>query len=86
MLSSIVSGRCTNYDCLSSDILDLREGDIYYSLKVEISDHTGTLSNCKLSADAAAKMLQCKVCWSKLLVRLCKSHSEPAFALSSLSF
>ena len=47
---------------MSSDILDLREGDIYYSLKVEISDHTGTLNSCKLSAEEACKMLQCKVC------------------------
>lgn len=68
MLSSLVSGRCTNYDCMSSDILDLRDGDIFFSLKVEISDHTGTLANCKLVAEEAAKMLQCKVKFFTLLL------------------
>ena len=61
MLPSVVSGKCTNYDCLSNDMLDLSDGNIFYNLRVDLSDHTGSLSNCKLSAEVAASMLQCKV-------------------------
>ena len=67
MLPSVVSGKCTNYDCISNDILDLSDGNIFYNLRVDVSDHTGSLSNCKLSAEVAANMLQCKVSVTNML-------------------
>lgn len=61
MLASVTSGRCSNYDCVNSDITDLMDGNIFYRIKVELSDHTGTITNCRLSVDAASHMLQLKV-------------------------
>ena len=61
------SGRCVNSDCPvgSGDAAAMRadpaEQDSSFSLQLALSDHTGTLQNCSIQGEAAAKMLNCSV-------------------------
>lgn len=70
-LSTIVTTRCTLCKCQVSNLLNkcenvncIREDvptEVAFDLKVKLSDHTGSLLNCKITGATAERILKCKV-------------------------
>lgn len=52
---------CGNADCPSTFENVASDNDISFDIKIDLSDHTGTLLNCRLTGAAAEHVLECTV-------------------------
>ena len=63
--------QCCNPDCPAGSGVSMETGtDTQYNIIISVSDHTGTLNNCRLNQDVAEQIVGCKVSkpaikWSK---------------------
>ncbi|CAH1369705.1 unnamed protein product [Tenebrio molitor] len=55
------SSTCQNSDCPASFGIGSPDLDISFDIRVNLSDHTGTLVNCRLSGASAEQVLNCTV-------------------------
>lgn len=52
---------CNNIYCLTALDNEINEPDISFNIFVTLTDHTGSLPNCKLTGKIAEKVLGCEV-------------------------
>ncbi|KAL3279948.1 hypothetical protein HHI36_017454 [Cryptolaemus montrouzieri] len=55
------SDKCENTMCPVGQNTEFVEPDVSFDIRMSISDHTGSLSDCRLSGKAAEKILGCSV-------------------------
>lgn len=61
---------CSNPECLveqgAEDFAPLRT----FNVRIDLSDHTGSLKNCRLSPEAAEAVLGCSVCTANNVLKI----------------